>query len=149
MTGRLIIGSDHAGFALKESIKAHLAATGSVVEDVGAPDDRPVDYPGVARAVANRVASSGGATLGMLVCGSGIGMSIAANRVAGVRAALCFNREFARLSRAHNDANVLVLPGRFMTEEEAAASVDAFLATSFEGGRHDRRVKMIDGESCA
>ncbi len=134
---------------MKESLRAHLSALGTEIIDLGARDENPVDYPGVARAVAERIAASGeSGEVGLLVCGSGIGMSIAANRVPGARAALCFNREFARLSRAHNNANILVLPGRFVSEEEAVACVDAFLSTPFEGGRHDKRVRMIDG-SCS
>lgn len=138
----IIIGSDHAGFPLKERIKAHLVEKGIPVIDLGEEDDRSVDYPKIARAVAEKVAAS--KSRGILLCGSGIGMSIAANRTVGIRAALCSDRELARLARAHNDANILVLAGRTLNEGEANEMVDIFLSTPFDGGRHERRVDSID-----
>ncbi len=139
----IVIGSDHAGFRLKEALKQHLQGRGLAVEDLGAPSEASVDYPPIGRAVAMR-ASADPAVRGVLICGSGIGMSIAANRIPGARAALCHRTEFAQLSREHNDANVLVLPGRFVTEDEARTLVDVFLNTPFAGGRHERRVRDLD-----
>lgn len=138
----IVIGSDHAGFGIKESVKAHLVERSYQVVDLGLPDETSVDYPEIAKAVAERVAKD--KVTGVLTCGTGIGMSIAANRINGVRAALCNNKEAARLSRAHNDANILVLPGRTMSAAEANELVDTFLSTPFEGGRHGRRVDSID-----
>lgn len=140
---RIVIGSDHAGFRLKETLKEHLRGRGLEVEDLGAPSEESVDYPPIGRAVAARVAEDA-ARRGILICGTGIGMSIAANRVPGARAALCHRVEFARLTREHNDANILVLPGRFLEEDEARAILDAFLETPFAGGRHERRVRDLD-----
>jgi len=138
----IIIGSDHAGFPLKERIKSHLADMGVSVVDLGEEDDRSVDYPKIARAVAEKVAAS--KSQGILLCGSGIGMSIAANRTVGVRAALCSDKETTRLARAHNDANILVLPGRTLSEADAKEMIDIFISTRFDGGRHERRVDSID-----
>lgn len=139
----IVIGSDHAGFRLKEALKQHLRGRGHAVEDLGAPSEASIDYPPIGRAVALR-ASADPAVRGVLVCGSGIGMSIAANRIPGARAALCHCAEFAQLSREHNDANVLVLPGRFVSDDEAGTIVEIFLDTAFAGGRHERRVRDLD-----
>jgi len=139
---RVHIGSDHAGFALKERMRAHLVSTGHDVTDVGADSEASVDYPVFAKAVAVAV-SRGEADAGVLVCGTGIGMAIAANKVSGVRAVQASDPEFARLARRHNDANVVTLAGRFIDAEAAAAIVDAFLGESFEGGRHAGRVEQI------
>lgn len=139
---RIRIGSDHAGFPLKEAVKAHLVARGHDVFDEGPPTEDSVDYPVYAGKVAHAVAT-GEADFGVLVCGTGLGMAIAANKVHGVRAVQVSDPEFARMARAHNDANVLTLAGRYTDEVTAARIVDVFLATPFEGGRHERRVEQI------
>ncbi len=139
---RILIGSDHAGFELKEHVKEHLGHSGYDVVDVGTTNEESVDYPDYARAVGEAVAS-GDADFGILACGSGLGMAIAANKVDGVRAVQIMDPELAAMARRHNDANVLTLPGRYMTPAQADKVVDAFLATAFEGGRHQRRVDKI------
>ena len=139
----IALGSDHAGYELKEAVKKHLLGRGHVVEDMGTYSTESMDYPDPAHAVARSVAS-GASALGVLICGSGNGVSIAANRHLGVRCALAWNPEVARLARAHNDANVLALPARFIGAEDAVAAIDGFLTSSFEGGRHARRVEKID-----
>jgi ribose 5-phosphate isomerase B len=139
---RISLGSDHAGFALKEQVKAHLAAEGHDVTDVGPASEDSVDYPVFADAVARRVAA-GDAEAGVLVCGTGLGMAIAANKVPGVRAVQVTDPEFARMARLHNDANVVTLAGRYSELADAIAILEAFLGTAFEGGRHQRRVDMI------
>jgi len=146
MADKVIAGSDHAGLALRaEAVKAARAA-GMDVEDLGPFSGESVDYPDYARAVAEAVAG-GRAKLGLLVCGTGIGMSIAANKVKGIRAAHCTTEFEARMARAHNDANVLCLGERVLGLGLGAAVVKAFLETPFEGGRHARRVeKMKDLE---
>ncbi len=140
---RIYLGADHAGFPLKEQVRAIMTARGDEVIDVGAHSEEPVDYPDIASKVARAVAA-GDARFGILVCGTGIGMAIAANRVRGVRAAQVYDPEMARMARMHNDANVLTLPGRYIDVERAAEVVEAFLDTEFEGGRHQRRVDKID-----
>jgi ribose 5-phosphate isomerase B len=146
MADRVIAGSDHAGLALRaEAVKA-VQAAGLEIEDLGPFSGESVDYPDYARQVAEAVAA-GTARLGILVCGTGIGMSIAANKVKGVRAAHCASEYEARMARAHNDANVLCLGERVLGLGLGAAIVKAFLETPFEGGRHERRVqKMKDLE---
>jgi RpiB/LacA/LacB family sugar-phosphate isomerase len=139
----LALGADHAGFALKEAIKEHLASRGVTVVDLGAKSPDSTDYPDYAQAVARRVAGQE-VNYGLLVCSTGIGMSMAANKVPGVRAALVFNEEGAELSRSHNDANVLALGAKFTSAEQARRIVDQFLATPFEGGRHARRVLKLE-----
>lgn len=139
---RLYVGSDHAGFALKEHVRAHLEEQGHEVVDVGTHSEEPVDYPDYARQVGEAVAA-GDADYGVLICGSGLGMAIAANKVNGVRAVQVADSETARMSRLHNDANVITLPGRSLGAEAADAIVDTFLTTAFEGGRHQRRVDKI------
>ncbi len=139
----IAIGADHAGFDLKESVKRLLQEAGWQVSDKGTHSADSTDYPDYAHAVAEAVAA-GAATAGILTCGSGIGVCIAANRHKGVRAALTWNEEVATLTRQHNNANVLCLPARFVTEEQAAAMVRNFLSTPFEGGRHERRVGKIE-----
>jgi ribose 5-phosphate isomerase B len=140
--GRIAIGSDHAGFELKESIEQLITGLGYEVEDLGADNGDSVDYPDFARAVGDAV-TSGRAQQGVLVCGTGIGMSIAANKVPGVRAALVWNEETARLSREHNDANILVLGARVTPADVIPGIVEAFLRTDFAGGRHKNRVDKI------
>ena len=139
---RISIGSDHAGFELKETLEAHLRDAGFDVDDVGTHDQDSVDYPEFAAKVGLAVAS-GDADRGVLVCGSGIGVAIAANKVEGVRAANVYDPEMARMSRLHNDANVVTMGGRYLDEDLAREIVDTFLTTAFEGGRHQRRVDGI------
>lgn len=145
MAETIPIGADHAGFPLKERLKAELQAMGYLVEDVGTHSDGSVDYPDYAHQVADRV-ENGKAARGVLLCGTGLGMSYAANRHHGVRAAVAWTPEIARLAREHNDANVLVLPARFLTEDQGLEILRIWLATEFEGGRHARRVDKIEPE---
>lgn len=139
---KLFTGSDHAGFELRGRVVAHLRALGFEVEDLGSPSAESTDYPDWAAAVGRAVRDHAG-TLGVLVCGTGIGVCIAANKIAGVRAVDAWNVESARLSRAHNDANVLCVGARLIPEAAAFSIVDAWLDTDFEGGRHARRVEKI------
>ena len=140
----IIIGSDHAGYDMKESCRLFLEKdTGNGVTDVGVYSRQSSDYPDIARKVAQAVANREHER-GILICGSGIGMSIAANRYKGVRAALCHNLYLARLSRQHNDANILVMGGRIISVELALEIVGIFLNTEFEGGRHRKRIDLID-----
>lgn len=139
---KVIIGADHAGFTYKEQVKNLLIAKGFSVEDVGTHSPDSVDYPDFAHPVAQAVENKK-ADWGILVCGSGNGVAITANKHQGIRAALCWNVEIAQLARQHNDANILCLPARFVTAEEALQMVEAFANTSFEGGRHSNRVAKI------
>jgi ribose 5-phosphate isomerase B len=139
---RIALGSDHAGFELKEQVKDRLAAEGHEVVDVGTFSEDSTDYPEHAAAGAKLVAD-GEAERGVLVCGSGVGVAIVANKVGGVRAVNAHDAEEAEMSRRHNDANVLALAGRRLEPSQAAAIVDTFLTTPFEGGRHERRVDQI------
>jgi len=139
---RIVIASDHAGLQLKKEVAEGLAALGHAVEDLGTHDNASVDYPDFASEVARRVAG-GGAEIGVLVCGTGIGMSIVANKHRGVRAALCTTEFEARMARAHNDANVLCMGERVVGPGLGRAIAEAFVGTQFEGGRHERRVKKI------
>jgi ribose 5-phosphate isomerase B len=143
MAERLVAASDHAGLELRAEAVRAARARGWEVEDLGPQSAESVDYPDFARAVAEAVAA-GRAKLGVLVCGTGIGMSMAANKVQGVRAALCRTEYEARMARAHNDANVLCLGERVTGGGLAAAIVEAFLTQPFEGGRHARRVDKIN-----
>jgi len=142
MAERVMAASDHAGLALRAEAVKTAKAKGYAVEDLGPFSGESVDYPDFARAVAEAVAA-GKARAGILVCGTGIGMSIAANKVPGVRAALCRSEYEARMARAHNDANVLCLGERVTGGGLGAAIVEVFLATAFEGGRHARRVEKV------
>ncbi len=142
---RIPIAADHAGFAMKQKLVDVLRKLGYEPEDLGAQTPDPSDYPDFAHPVAEAV-STGKARRGVLLCGSGIGMDIVANRHPHVRAALAWNPEIAELSRRHNDSNILVLPSRFMSDEEAEQSLRTWLETNFEGGRHGRRVDKIDRE---
>jgi ribose 5-phosphate isomerase B len=139
---KVALGSDHAGYELKEQVKRQLAEAGIEVEDVGTISTDSVDYPDFARRVAVEV-RDGRAERGILMCGTGVGVCIAANKVRGIRAALVSDPAIARLSREHNDANVLCLPGRFMNAPAAREIVKAWLEAPFEGGRHARRVEKI------
>jgi ribose 5-phosphate isomerase B len=140
---RIVIASDHAGFELKEHVKAQLTASGHDVVDVGPETDESTDYPRYARPAAQLVAD-GDAERGVLVCGSGVGVAIVANKVRGVRAVNAHDAEEAALARAHNDVNVVTLSGRSIAGEQADAIVGAFLEGDFEGGRHARRVAAIE-----
>jgi ribose 5-phosphate isomerase B len=139
---KIVVATDHAGFDFKEGLCAYLKNAGYTVEDLGTHDKSPCDYPDYAALVGARVAV-GDARFGILVCGSGIGMSIAANKVKGIRAALCHDLYTARMGRAHNDANVLVLPSRLIALAIAQEMTELFLNTPFEGGRHAGRVEKI------
>lgn len=138
----IAIGCDHAGFEYKEAISKMLAAAGWQVSDKGTYSLDSVDYPDFAHPVAQMV-EDGAAATGILVCGSGNGVCMAANKHKGIRAALCWTEELALLARTHNNANVLCLPSRFVPYELAEKMVAAFLATAFEGGRHEKRVNKI------
>ncbi len=139
---RIAIGSDHAGFPLKERIKNFLIEKGHEVIDFGTTSRDSTHYPLFAKEVSLAV-QRGEAERGILVCGTGIGMSITANKFKGVRAALCFNEYMARMSRLHNDANVLCLGDRVLGEELALSIVEVWLETPFEGGRHTKRLELI------
>jgi ribose 5-phosphate isomerase B len=139
---KIAIGADHAGFELKEKLKAVLIGQGRRVIDEGTADTNSVDYPDFAAKVAHDVAD-GKAQYGLLVCGSGVGMAIAANKIHGIRAANVNNLTEAQLSREHNDANVLAIGARMLKEEDALKIVDTFLNTAFAHGRHDARVAKI------
>ncbi len=139
---KIVIGADHAGFDLKEALKAYLNGAGWEVVDVGTFDRQPVDYPDFAVPVARHV-SSGTFSRGILVCGSGVGMTIMANKFPGVRAVLCLDEEMACLSRMHNDTNILALAGRRTDKDKAAAIIQGWLTTAFEGGRHQGRLDKI------
>ncbi len=139
----IALGSDHAGLQLKEAVKERLAQLGHQALDLGTHTPDSTDYPDYAAAVARAVAG-GQAARGVLVCGSGLGMCMTANRFAGVRAALAPTAEHARLGRLHNDANVLCLGQRLTPQAEALVILDAFLDTEFEGGRHQRRIDKMD-----
>jgi ribose 5-phosphate isomerase B len=145
---KIAIGSDHAGFTLKEGIKKFLSQGDWEIEDMGTHSTDSVDYPDFGAEVA-RLVSSEQAARGILVCGSGVGMSIVANRFPGVRAALSLDRETAIMSRKHNDSNILVLAGRRSDIETAESIVSAWLETEFEGGRHQKRLDKIDNRESA
>lgn len=141
---RVYVGADHAGYQLKEHLERFVAGLGHDVVDVGTDGEESVDYPDFAAKVARAVAE-GDADAGILVCGTGLGMAIAANKVPGVRAVQASDPEMARMARMHNDANVLTLPGRYIGPEKAAEVVSEFLGTAFEGGRHQRRIDKMNG----
>lgn len=143
MAERIPIASDHAGFDMKEKVKAHLQALGYEVEDLGTGSTASTDYPDYAHKLAVKI-QDGAAKRGVLLCGTGLGMAYAANRHPHVRAAVAWAPEIATLARQHNDANVLSLPARFLTEAQANEIVDRFLTTAFEGGRHQPRVDKIE-----
>jgi ribose 5-phosphate isomerase B len=139
---RIAIGGDHPAYALKEAVKAYLAEQGHEVVDVGTHSTESTDYPLYGAAVGELVAS-GNVERGVVICGTGIGISISANKVPGVRAALCVNTDYARLAREHNDANVLALGARFTAIPHALDIVRVWLETPFGGGRHIRRIELI------
>jgi ribose 5-phosphate isomerase B len=139
----VIIGSDHAAYLLKEKIKSFLTEAGYAVEDAGTHSQGSVDYPEVGVRVASKV-SQGVFARGILLCGTGIGMSMVANRFRNVRAALCSDPFSARMSRQHNDANILVLGGRMLGETMALETIDSWLNTDFDGGRHQKRLDLFN-----
>jgi len=144
VTGRvLVLASDHAGFGLKEHLKTVLGQWGVEVEDLGTHNEASTDYPDYAHSLAQKL-SSGSALLGLLVCGTGLGMSMAANRHRGIRAAVCTDGYQARMARLHNDANVLCLGSRVVGSGLAEDTLRNFLEADFEGGRHARRVDKIE-----
>ncbi len=136
------IGCDHAGFQTKQAIIKHLLNKGYEVKDYGCFSEDSIDYPDYAHPVAEHIENNPG-TLGILLCGSGNGISMTANKHQEIRSALCWKKEIAELARQHNDANIITLPARFITTEEAIEMVDTFLNTPFEGGRHANRVGKI------
>lgn len=139
---KIAIGSDHAGYGLKEKVIKHLVSGGYQVVDHGTNSEASADYPDYAHKVASDI-EHGVCPLGIVICGSGNGVNITANKHQGVRSALCWATEIASLARAHNDANVLAMPARYIDEHTAFSIVDAFLSASFEGGRHATRVNKI------
>ena len=139
---KIFISSDHAGFKLKEEIKSHLSKKKISFKDIGPFNDDRVDYPDYAHKVAKKVKTNKN-NVGILVCGSGMGMNIAANRHKNIRAAQCFNLKSTKLSRLHNDANIITLGSRLLTKKLAINCVNTFLNTKFEGGRHSKRIKKI------
>jgi ribose 5-phosphate isomerase B len=143
MTEQILIASDHAGFALKQELGVALGALGYAITDLGTTTADSTDYADYAHPLAKRV-STGEAKRGVLLCGTGLGMSYTANRYPHVRAAVAWTPEVAKLSREHNDANVLVLPARFLSTEQGVEILKTWLNTPFEGGRHARRVDKIE-----
>lgn len=139
----LVIGSDHAGFEQKEAVKLHVESLGYTVKDFGPFNTDSVDYPDYAHKVANAVLAEPN-TLGILLCGSGNGVCLTANKHAGIRAALCWLPELGALAKQHNNANILCLPARYISNAVATEIVSAYLNASFEGGRHEKRVEKID-----
>ncbi|MGD9589272.1 MAG: ribose 5-phosphate isomerase B [Pyrinomonadaceae bacterium] len=142
MVKRIALAADHAGFEEKEKVKSLLSQLGIEFDDMGPATSDSVDYPDFASKVGHAVAE-GKAEQGLLLCGSGTGMAIAANKIKGVRAAVAWSPDIARLAREHNDANVLALPARFLDDEQAKEILRAWFAADFEGGRHQRRVEKI------
>lgn len=140
---RIATGSDHAGYEMKKEVDAYLREKGHEVKDFGSRSGDSCDYPDFAHPVAREVAG-GKFALGILLCGSANGICMAANRHTGVRAAIAWNREISELARSHNDANILCLPSRYIEWAKAREILDAFLETTFEGGRHERRINKIE-----
>ena len=140
---RVAVASDHGGYKLKEKVKEYLESRDIDVIDLGTNSEESVDYPEYGRACAKAVAG-GEADRGIVCCGTGIGISIAANKVSGLRCGLCTNVEMAKLTRQHNDANMLAMGGRIIDDETAMAITEAFIDTEFEGGRHQRRIDKIE-----
>jgi ribose 5-phosphate isomerase B len=138
----ILFGCDHAGFQLKEFLLAHLASKNIVTQDFGCYSEESIDYPDFAHPVAEAVAVNP-QSIGVLICGSGNGINMTANKHSGIRSALCWKKEIAVLARQHNNANILALPARFLTNEEGIEILTAFLETHFEGGRHQHRIDKI------
>jgi ribose 5-phosphate isomerase B len=141
-TKTLALGCDQGGFTIKEFIKIKLAESGYSVRDFGTYTSESIDYPDLAHQVATAV-NNGQYPMAILICGSGNGVCMVANKYSGIRAALCWNTELAKLARLHNDANILCLPGRFISEKEALSAALVFLTSDFEGGRHKTRIDKI------
>ena len=139
---KVCIASDHAGFNLKDKVLDYLISKNISIIDLGPANDNSVDYPDFAKKVSNRV-KTGKSDVGILICGSGTGMAISANKIKGIRAAVCYNIKSTRLSRKHNNANIISLGSRFTKRKNALKLVSTFLETKFDGGRHLRRVKKI------
>ena len=139
----ILVSNDHAGVELKNAVKELLESKGYVVENLGDNSGESVDYPDIIHPLAKKI-SQNTEKKGIIMCGTGNGVSMVANKYEGVRAGLCWNKEIAALIRQHNDANVLSLPARFLSTKEALEIVEVFLETDFEGGRHERRVDKID-----
>ncbi len=139
---KIAIGSDHAGYELKETIKKYLIDKEIIVEDFGTFSAERADYPDYAHPVANEVENKK-ADLGILICGSGNGINMTANKHQGIRSALCWREDIAEMARLHNDANIIALPARYISKEVAIKCVEVFLKTDFEGGRHSGRVEKI------
>ena len=136
------IGADHAGFELKKKVIEHLSNKGYELKDFGCYSEESIDYPDFGHPVAEMVEANTG-MLGVLICGSGNGINMTANKHQGVRSALCWRNDITRLAREHNNANIIALPARFITQEEAIEMIDTFFSIEFEGGRHERRVDKI------
>tara|TARA_B100000767_G_scaffold25787_1_gene22644 strand:+ start:1747 stop:2175 length:429 start_codon:yes stop_codon:yes gene_type:complete len=139
----ILISNDHAGVELKNAVNSFLQDNGYVVENLGDNSGKSVDYPDIIHPLAKEISNNKNKK-GIIMCGTGNGVSMVANKYKGVRAGLCWSKEIAELIRKHNDANILSLPARFLTTKEALEIVDVFLKTGFEGGRHERRVNKID-----
>jgi ribose 5-phosphate isomerase B len=145
ITDIIAIGSDHAGFRMKEFIIENLKPEGFSFKDYGAFSEEPVDYPDIIHPLAKDI-NDGKYRRGVIICGSGNGVAITANKYKNVRAAVCWEKELVKLSRMHNNANIIVLPARFISSKEAVRYVKIFFSTGFEGGRHQRRVEKITGK---
>lgn len=143
MSKKIVIGSDHAGFELKEEVIKYLESEKYEVLDKGCYSSERADYPDFGHSVANSILNNEADT-GIIMCGSGNGINMSANRHKGIRAALCWQEDIAKLARQHNDANILTLPARYISKEEAFKCVKAFLNEKFEGGRHQQRIEKID-----
>jgi ribose 5-phosphate isomerase B len=139
----IAIASDHAGFCVKESVKKVLSSEGYIFKDFGTHSQESVDYPDFIHPLAKAIEEKT-FEIGIIVCGSGNGVAMVANKYPGVRAAVCWNEEITKLSRLHNNSNVIALPARFISDQQAVQFVKLFLTTEFEGGRHERRVEKID-----
>ncbi len=139
---KIAIGSDHAGFLMKEHLKSVLSSQGYEFQDYGTYSEASMDYPDTVHPLANDV-QSGVYKFGILICGSGNGVAITANKYTGIRAALCWNEEITRLARLHNNANILALPARFISNDDSVRLATLFLTTDFEGGRHQNRINKI------
>jgi ribose 5-phosphate isomerase B len=142
MDNLIVIGSDHAGFLVKEYIKDQLSKDGYVFKDFGCDSEESVDYPDFIHPLAKAI-NDGDYKTGIIICGTGNGVSMVANKYPNVRAGLCWNEDITKFAREHNDANIIALPARFISKEDALRFVKLFLITSFEGGRHQRRVDKI------
>ena len=143
----IAIGSDHGGYALKQEIMRHLSSRGLAYQDYGCYSEESCDYPVYGKAVAHAVAD-GTCEKGILICGTGIGISLAANKIHGIRCAVCSDCFSAEMSRRHNNANIIVFPARFISNDEAVAMLDAYFSAQFEGGRHEHRIEKMAIPCC-